>query len=42
MSMLATTAIQHAFDGHAQIALVVDGLVQQNFPQLRPVLITEQ
>ncbi|WP_428839098.1 hypothetical protein [Pseudomonas gessardii] len=27
---------------YAGFTLVVDGLVQQNFPQLRPMLITEQ
>ena len=35
-------AVQHALHGYSSITLVVDGLAQQNFPQLRPMPITEQ
>ncbi|SEF69282.1 hypothetical protein SAMN05216403_10636 [Nitrosospira multiformis ATCC 25196] len=33
--------VEHGLDGHAQIRLVVDGLLQQNLMQLRPMLVTE-
>jgi len=34
-------AIQHPFDRHPQISLVIDAVLQQNRGQLRPVLISE-
>ncbi|MNV97170.1 hypothetical protein D3C71_1922600 [compost metagenome] len=34
-------SVEHALNGQAQIGLVVDGLLEENFFQLRPELVTE-